>query len=349
MAKIKIVGIVGHFGTGKNLLNGQTIKTKIITEELSKQLTSNDILTLDTCAAKKNMIKIIFYAIKLSRKCKNIIIMPAKNGLRFFVPLFVFFKKIFSFKLHYAVIGGWLNEFLDEHKSIEKKLHIFDYIYVETKKMKTDLENKGLKNIVIMPNCKNLEPLAKEELIYTTEPPFALCTFSRVMFEKGIEDAVYAVQEANRNFSKTVFTLDIYGQIDKNYKERFDNLCKTFPDYINYKGLIPFNKSVDIIKNYFALLFPTYFLGEGFAGTLIDAFSAGVPVIASDVFSNREIITNGKNGYLYEYKNKNALCDKLIWIATHSDEWNKMKTECINKAIEYLPETVVRILTEKLY
>ena len=34
----KTVCIIGHFGFAKNLLNGQTVKTKIITKELEKQL-----------------------------------------------------------------------------------------------------------------------------------------------------------------------------------------------------------------------------------------------------------------------------------------------------------------------
>ena len=40
--------------------------------------------------------------------------------------------------------------------------------------------------------------------------PLPLCTFSRVMKEKGIEDAVYAVRTVNEHFGRTVYTLDIY-------------------------------------------------------------------------------------------------------------------------------------------
>ncbi|MFR3494185.1 MAG: glycosyltransferase [Blautia sp.] len=61
------------------------------------------------------------------------------------------------------------------------------------------------------------------------------------------------------------------------------NSCKaSSPQYIRYKGMVPFNQSTEVLKNYDALLFPTYYEGEGFAGTIIDAFAAGLPVIASD-------------------------------------------------------------------
>jgi glycosyltransferase involved in cell wall biosynthesis len=56
---------------------------------------------------------------------------------------------------------------------------------------------------------------------------------------------------------------------------------KRFPEYVVYGGVVPFNKSVEVLKDYFAVLFPTYYEGEGFAGTIIDAHSAGVPIIAS--------------------------------------------------------------------
>ena len=38
--------VLGHFGEGKNLLNGQTIKTKIVTEELENQLGAENVLKI---------------------------------------------------------------------------------------------------------------------------------------------------------------------------------------------------------------------------------------------------------------------------------------------------------------
>lgn len=101
------------------------------------------------------------------------------------------------------------------------------------------------------------------------------------MREKEIGDAVKAVVEANQSLGHTVFSLNIYGQVDENQTEWFEALQKTFPDYICYGGLIQFDKSVETLKEYFALSFPTYYEGEGFAGTLIDAYSAGVSVIGN--------------------------------------------------------------------
>ena len=108
---------------------------------------------------------------------------------------------------------------------------------------------------VVMYNFKELEPLAESDIKYPKSEPYKLCTFSRVMKEKGIEDAINAVESVNAHFGRTVYTLDIFGQVDVEYKERFSQLEKSFPDYMSYGGAIEANKSVETLKSYFALLF----------------------------------------------------------------------------------------------
>lgn len=50
--KIKI-GIIGHFGGKENILDGQTIKTKILHEELSKAI-DWEIMKVDTYYKKES-------------------------------------------------------------------------------------------------------------------------------------------------------------------------------------------------------------------------------------------------------------------------------------------------------
>ena len=199
-----------------------------------------------------------------------------------------------------------------------------------------------------MPNCKRLNVLRSEELVYNTEEPFKLCTFSRVTEKKGIGDAVEAVRQINEENGRTVYTLDIYGQVDDGQEEWFENLKKTFPEYVHYCGLIPFDKSVDVLKNYFALLFPTKFYTEGIPGTIIDAYAAGVPIISSRWENFDDIIDDGVTGIGYDFDDKYGLINCLLKISNGADWWNGLKINCLKSYENYSPENVIKVLVQHL-
>lgn len=342
------VSVLGHFGKGKNLLNGQTVKTKIITEELQNRLGQDQVMKIDTHGGWKTLLKAPFQVFRALKNCTNVLIFPAHNGLRVYAPLLSFEKRFFKKrKLHYVVIGGWLPEFLKGRKHLSDCLKRFDGIYVETETMKKALETQGFENIYVMPNCKKLTVLSEKELVYPLGVPYKLCTFSRVMKEKGIEDAVNAVTVANADLGYTVYSIDIFGQVDESQTEWFENLQSEFPPYIRYGGLVPFDKSVDVLKEYFALLFPTYYQGEGFAGTLIDAYSAGVPVIASDWKYNAELV-NENVGFVYPTGDRQAFVDILKTAAKNPALLLSKKRQCLEEADKYKIDKAVRILIEQI-
>ncbi len=346
---MKKVSVIGHYACGLEYLDGQTIKTKIITNELCKEYGESEVLQFDTHGGLRTLLKAPIYVWGALKKSNNVIILPAHNGLRIFgrlLPLFkLFFKKR---KIHYVVIGGWLPKMLESKKGLAKSLKKFDGIFVETNTMKKALEIQGFENVHIMPNCKELTPLSLNELIYQNEEPFKLCTFSRVMREKGIEDAVEAVKAVNTQYGKTIYTLDIYGQIDPAQVEWFDKLKSDFPEYIKYGGLVPFDKSVEVLKAYFALLFPTKFFTEGIPGTIIDAYAAGVPVISARWQSFDDLVEDGITGVGYEFCNLENL-EKILVEAYHSPaEFNKKKKSCLNKSKQYIPREVIKVIVRQL-
>lgn len=342
------VSILGHFGEGVNLLNGQTVKTKIITEELQNQLGQDQVLKIDTHGGWKTLLKAPFQVFRALKNSTNVLIFPAHNGLRVYAPLLSFEKHFFKKrKLHYVVIGGWLPEFLLQRKGLAKVLKKFDGIYVETNTMKAAMEKQGFSNIFVMPNCKKLTVLSENELVYPSGVPYKLCTFSRVMKEKGIETAVNTIKKVNDELGYTAYSLDIYGQVDGAQTEWFESLQKEFPSYIRYGGLVSFDKSVDVLKDYFALLFPTYYEGEGFAGTLIDAYSAGVPVIASDWKYNAELV-NENVGFVYPTGDQPAFVDILKEMAVNPTLLLCKKRLCLIEADKYKIDKAVRILIEQI-
>lgn len=335
------IGVCGHFGGKCEFLDGQTVKTKIITNELKKQLSDGEVLTVDTYGGLRRIFAQLGGLLGLLKHCEHVMIFPSHNGLRVFAPFLAFFNMFFRRKLHYIVIGGWLPEFAAGRKYLTVSLKKFDRIYVETTAMKRALEQQGYENVVLMPNCKNLRILTEDELPAAFAAPYPLCTFSRVMREKGIEDAVSAVKAVNEGNGKTVFTLDIYGQVDAAQTAWFESLQKQFPAEIRYCGAVPFDKSVEVLKDYFALLFPTRFFTEGIPGTMIDAYAAGVPVISSRWKNFDDIIEDGVVGKGYPFGDAEGMIPVLNEAVENPAYFLQMKTNCIEKARMFSASRVV--------
>jgi glycosyltransferase involved in cell wall biosynthesis len=348
VSEVAKIGMCGHFGGELEFFDGQTIKTKVLFNELQEFLGRNEVIALDTYNWRKASFKLLVRCIKLIKNSDNIIILPAQNGIKIFVPLFTILNRRYKKNLHYVVIGGWLPELAGDKKYLLKHLIQFNNIFVETRSMQNNLNLLGLNNVSILPNFKRLRILKEDELVLKYSEPYKLCTFSRVTKEKGIEDAIEAVIEVNNTVGRIVCCLDIYGQIDDGYRERFEQLQKDFPDYIAYKGVVDFDKSVDVVKKYFALLFPTYYEGEGFAGTILDAFAAGVPVIATNWRYNAEIIQDKVDGFIYDYKKPEMLKEILLEIHDKPEDLINMKKNCLKRAKDYSPDTIVMKLVEYL-
>ena len=123
---------------------------------------------------------------------------------------------------------------------------------------------------------------------------------------------------------------------------------KTFTPYVKYGGLVPFDRSVEVLKDYFALLFPTRFYTEGIPGTVIDAYAAGVPVISARWESFSDILEDGVTGIGYTFGNADELTAILKDHPALVEKLNALKENCTEQARRYLPETAIGILLERL-
>lgn len=344
---MKKIAVIGHFAFGKEYLDGQTVKTKVLAQVLCSHFGEDAVINLDTHGWSKNPLGFFRQVLTTAKQAKHVIILPAHNGLKVLVPLLSAGAKKYGFKLHYAVVGGWLPKVLAQRPGLVKKLKQFTGIYVETGTMKKALERMDLANVELMFNCKDLQILTAEQLLVPSIP-YKLCTFSRVMQEKGMEDAIDIVRAVNENRGQTVYTLDIYGPVDPAQTQWFEDLKKSFPEYVRYMGAVPFDQSVQILKDYFALLFPTRFYTEGVPGTIIDAYAAGLPVVSAKWESFEDVIDDGKTGYGYEFGNKDAFFEILDQISHEPERITNLKMNCITKARDFTPERALEVLVKKL-
>ncbi len=334
-----IVAIIGHFGVGQVLRNGQTIKAQNLADGM-KKYTTNDIKEIDTHGWGRHPFRLFRTVRCEAKRCDAMIMLPAQKGVRVFSPLLTRQKRRNQIKIYYDVIGGWLPDLLVKNQRLMKKLKSFDGTWVEVPSMKQRLNGMGLQNVTVVPNFHVLTPLKEEELVFQNTLPYKLCIFSRILLNKGIEDAIQAVSLVNEGKGYTIYKLDIYGQIDDKYEMRFKQILESAPDYINYCGCVDPSESVNILKNYFAMLFPTYYEGEGFAGTILDAFSAGIPVIATDWKYNEEVINN-KVGYLFKTRDIKELERILSDLSENPDKVMAMKKDCLRESYKYDAKNII--------
>lgn len=339
---MKKVGICGIYGIGPNFSGGQPVKVRMIVDEFRREFGEAEVELANTHNWKKRPFRLLVNCFKLFKSCRNVIMMPAHNGVRVFTPLFLLNNMIFHRKIHYIVIGGWLPDYLRKDKRLRKNIKKFAGIYVETESMKNDLESIGLNNVYIMNNFKKLSPIPKESLLSDYSEPYKLCFFSRIVKEKGVEDAIHSLIAVNSSLGREVFHLDLYGFVDENYKEKFENVKKDLPSYIRYCGVVNPDKSVEVLKDYFMQLFPTRYKTEGIPGSIVDSYYAGVPVLASKWNSFNDVIIDGETGVGFElYNNEDLICN-LKKIADNPDYVINMKENCIKKSVDYSSEFVIK-------
>ena len=337
--------LIGHFGGSKDFFDGQTVKTRIIYTEL-KKTASFQIFCVDTYYKSSHPFKLLLQSIYYLTLCRYTIILPSTNGRKFFFPLLYFFSKIFKKKIFHIITGGYLPEQLLDYPKWLKYINSFEVNWIQFKSACDKLTECGVRNAEVLHNFKNLSIVKEDELPVEHFAPYRFCTFSRISVAKGIPDAIRAVDAVNEHFGYEIASLDIYGQPDADYGDEFAILMETVSDAIKYKGTVPYDQSTGILKNYFALLFPTFFNGEGFAGTIIDAFSSGLPVIATDWHANAEIIENGVTGIIYP---DNAhLYDSILYAVSNPEIIHAMRPACIWRAGECMPERHIKQIIDKI-
>lgn len=345
--KNRNISIIGVFCFHDMPSGGQPVKTRELYYALQKQYGANNVTYLDTFKWRSHIISFLISLIKEISKAKVVIMLPAHNGVKVFlwlIPLLAFKGQ----RIYYDVIGGWLPVFAQKSEIIRKQLKRLDGIWVETVSMKESLESLGINNVNVIPNFKSIKHLSDNELDDSIQFPLKLCTFSRVVKEKGIVDAVKGVTEINNTYNRVMMTLDIYGPVAENYQVEFEKMIENAPHFIQYKGEEKPSNSVRVLRNYIALLFPTKFYTEGVPGTIIDAYAAGVPVIAPRWKNYSDVCLDGETSWLYDFNDYKSFVCILNRLVNKPETFTVMKKNALDFSKRYTPDYALSIISEIL-
>lgn len=304
---MKKVIFIGWISKGAVPVVGETVKNQYIIEELKKYC---DVIELDFYQKNKHpwIYLQAFWAFICHPYASIILSTSAKN-----VYTMLRLMKGLGVKRHiiHWVVGGAFPQLVKEGKF---KANVFNYVslnLVQCHDMVDQLKEAGINNGKYVSNFKKIDyfPNFEQALKQRQEEKKTRFVFlSRVHPAKGCNYIIEAVRALNAKGYQDRFVVDFYGKFDKSYQEGFLKSIETI-DNISYKGVLNLkeDKGYDTLVTYHAMLFPTFHPSEGFAGVFIDAFIAGLPVLASDWAYNAECIENGKTGVIYPVHDVKAL------------------------------------------
>lgn len=166
-----------------------------------------------------------------------------------------------------------------------------------------------------------------EELKFSlgiTHKDFVFGYVGRLVGDKGINELVSAFVELNSQYPNTKLLLVGF------YEENLDPLFRGTTELIkSHNSIIEIGFQKDV-KKYLSIMnifvSPSY--REGFGQSLLEANLMGIPVVASSITGYKEIVEEGKNGFLIPSKDRDTLFSKMKEVYINSDELRSMTVNC---------------------
>lgn len=340
MEKILFIGDCGNF---KNTSNGVYAKNIQLFNRLKEVFVTLKHVNTNNWKKNPSVLLNVLRSIWQYRKKDIIISLNTYSSYK----LIKIVKRLFpSIRLNYFVIGGILPNFISQLEMKQRECYsIVKWFMVESQEMKRKMELLGYKNVIHIPNFKKIAYIPEKST--ETSVPFRFVFLSRIIPEKGCDLIMEATRRINKEIGEDKFLVHFYGKIDDSYESQFLKIINEIPN-AEYKGFLNLAdvSNYDVLASYSAMLFPTFWKGEGFPGILIDAMIAGTPVIASEWGYNTEIIENGTTGIIIESKNVDELANAMNSFICNHSKVAEMTRHCRIQAMEY---DTAKVLNKDLF
>jgi glycosyltransferase involved in cell wall biosynthesis len=160
----------------------------------------------------------------------------------------------------------------------------------------------------IIPNGVNLD-----DFPFSEKYRDSFVWIGRIIPEKGAKDAIEAAKKAQ-------VKLELAGKPKAKREEEYFNqeMKPLFDDFVYYRGFVQGEARREFYYGK-ALIFPSK-AQESFGLTMIEALSSGTPVIAYDRGAVREVIEEGKTGFIVPADDIDAIANAMKKINSMSEE-----------------------------
>lgn len=341
---------IGSLPTKKVHFNGETNKTGDIFKILHKydgiKLRKINLTHFKILGVIKLLFHIIFF------KYKTIFISKCVTGGSLVIHLIKKFGNKNNKKnvVFYWIGNGTLG--LEGKKIYLDDLKICKWIILESELVLDD--NKSLSNInsVILPCLKpnyDLTPITKD---YSKIETLKCIYFSRICEQKGLMDAIKAVELANKQLGKTAFKLDIAGAPTTteavNFEKKVISYIQNKNDEFTYFGPSFCVTGIDTYKRlqeYDLHIFPSQFKQECVPGSIVDMFIAGVPTVSSS-FTNCKNLLTEKDSYIFQQGSVSSLTDCLVRVYKNMSKLNEKRLNSFELRKKYDEDNFIGLMKQ---
>jgi len=236
---------------------------------------------------------------------------------------------------------------IDQLKSRRNKiLFNADKIIVdcEFNKKLAEIIGVSAEKIVVIPNAVDFNDEIKIEKKETVrikkeigENLPIVMTSCRLTPWKGVDKILEVLPELKEKIG--AFKFLVMGEGGESEKLKMKNEKLNLGNQVCFLGKVPHAETYNYLKAANVFILNSQY--EGASHALLDAMSAGVPILASNVGGNPELIENGVNGFLFEYNNKKEMLENLEKVLTDAELRKKFVLSAQEKVKKFSWERVV--------
>jgi glycosyltransferase involved in cell wall biosynthesis len=335
---------IGAINVNQSPKGGEEYKNQLIFEKIIDVNNKKKFIDTHNWKTKpKILLKLIFKL--FFNNWDSILLSTSSQSAYKLILLIHLFKPKLLNKLTYLVVGGYFPEGVKNKVFKWEKYSELKCIIVQGEILKKQLmEYSELKNIKVIPNFKkfeyNLILKQKDSTI------FKFVFIGRISKPKGILEIIEATRILKTRNSDLIFSVDFYGPNEDviEFPEDLPIFYKGYLDIMNNQI-----ESYKTLSEYSGMLFPTYWQGEGFPGVIIDAYIAGLPVIATDWNMNKEVVEDGVTGLIVPIKDASALSKAMLKLMQNPDLVKNMSKNSLNMAKDFNIDTIWPDLEKLVY
>ena len=236
--------------------------------------------------------------------------------------------------------------FIAVSKNVEISWFGYGQLYNETIPLKKQAKHFTIYNAVDVEQIRdiknNTDIISKKEKLGILSKAMVFGAVSRLRYEKGIDvlvDTFYELQKENKN----VYLLIVgYGPDEKLLKDKIAQF--KINDKVTFFGAADWETAMQQMGLMDVVVVPSRF--EGFGLTAAEAMAMGKPVVASNVFGLKEVVTDKKTGLLFKSENRNDLYLKLKSICENKSDYNNFRDSSLKEVYKFgLPNYFKKVIT----